>query len=133
MDFVDRCSGYLFPEGTYAMKWRNKTAQAFRPGKAALEFTLKGRSNQLGDNVAPYSRESRHAWVETRGFGRPFRAGAITNVRGPEDLGCPVGPFHGQCGLERFSTPHHVNPQADLTGRKKFLRIEQGGLEQCCG
>ena len=40
--------GICCPKGTYAMKWSNRTAQAFRPGKAALEFALKGRPKQLG-------------------------------------------------------------------------------------
>jgi hypothetical protein len=85
--------GICCPKGTYSMKWSNRTAQAFRPGKAALEFALKGRPKQLGimwrlivvDNDTCRSKVAhsvallflRPAFPELR---RTSRAAAITNL-----------------------------------------------------
>ena len=57
----------------------------------------------------------------------------MMNLPRPKGPGYSLRPFHGQCGLERFSTPHQVNPSVDVTERLRFLHSERGGLGQCCG
>jgi len=64
------------------MKWRNRTAQAFRPGKVRPELALKGRPNRLGATRHHTIVDNDTCGSKLTHFGRPF------SNPNPADAGC---------------------------------------------